>query len=314
MTDSPRVLVLMSTYNGENYVADQIDSVLGQEDVNLTLWIHDDRSTDRTFSICQHYAATHPNVIAIQNELNLGVTNNFLNPLFEPSADGYDYYAFCDQDDVWLPPKLSRAAECFSKLPLNCPALYFSEIQDVDANLQNPPQELSIFRSCEDRYGVVLLRNWVPGCTMVFNAAFLQLLRKFPCKSLPVIHDTWVHRLARCCATVIPDYDHAYILRRLHGDNVAGETLSNFQSAEKFAKALRMSLAPTLHPQFRCAQLIAEHYSEEVRPEARPALQSLLDYRTSPSARCNIAFGMQFRMPTTSTRFANVVHTLFRRW
>lgn len=91
------VQVVMSTYNGEKYLKEQIDSILSQEGVDVRLYIRDDGSSDRTTDILASYQE-HKNV-KIEKGNNLGFAKSFLTALDE--CDEADYYAFSDQDDVW---------------------------------------------------------------------------------------------------------------------------------------------------------------------------------------------------------------------
>lgn len=119
------VQVVMSTYNGEKYLKEQIDSILSQEGVDVRLYIRDDGSSDRTTDILASYQE-HKNV-KIEKGNNLGFAKSFLTALDE--CDEADYYAFSDQDDVWEKDKLSTAIQSIntpsnpSSTPLITPTL-----------------------------------------------------------------------------------------------------------------------------------------------------------------------------------------------
>ena len=113
-----KVAILMSTYNGEKYLDEQIGSILAQEGVDVTLYIRDDGSSDRTAEIIKYYCKSYHNVSFTQGE-NLGVGNSFMQLVYD-AKDVYYYYAFADQDDIWLPEKIKMAADKIkeSKRPL----------------------------------------------------------------------------------------------------------------------------------------------------------------------------------------------------
>src|SRR5690554_3762938 len=100
-----KIAIVLSTYNGEKYISEQLDSILNQTYQNFMLYIRDDGSKDSTISIIQKYQKTNPTKITfIQDDLgNLHVFDSFKQLLLHSSGD---YYVFCDQDDIWTTNKL----------------------------------------------------------------------------------------------------------------------------------------------------------------------------------------------------------------
>ena len=119
-----KVQILMSTYNGEKYVDEQINSLLQQDHTNLEILIRDDGSKDSTVSILEEYNREYPNIKLIIDE-NKGVISSFFELAMKASEEA-DYFAFCDQDDYWKPQKISRAVNLLEKESPNTPLLYFS--------------------------------------------------------------------------------------------------------------------------------------------------------------------------------------------
>ena len=115
-----RVCVLMASYNGEKFIREQIDSILRQEGVEVSLVVRDDHSTDSTPEILREYEEAGK-ISVLRDDIHLGAPNGFMKLLYE--ADPCDYYAFADQDDIWLPDKLSRAVNAIRGF--NGPALYW---------------------------------------------------------------------------------------------------------------------------------------------------------------------------------------------
>ena len=101
-----KVCVLMSTYNGEKYLKEQIESILNQENIEVDILIRDDGSTDNTLNILENYTQKYKNIRYYTGE-NLRSAKSFMNLLF--TVKEYDYYAFSDQDDVWKKNKLYTA-------------------------------------------------------------------------------------------------------------------------------------------------------------------------------------------------------------
>ena len=100
------IAVAMSTYNGELYIKEQINSILEQKNVKVELFVRDDGSKDKTLGILETYGEKWNNIHFIKGE-NLGVGNSFMELLYSIGCE-YEYYAFADQDDVWLPDKLNQ--------------------------------------------------------------------------------------------------------------------------------------------------------------------------------------------------------------
>lgn len=228
----PKVLVLMATYNGERYLSEQIDSILNQKYVDVTLLITDDCSRDGSYALAQTYAQTDSRVISRCNEANVGVGMNFLNMLYAVDFGQYDYVAFSDQDDVWLDDKLFIACNAISDeetrsdakrvIGFGAPVLYCSDLQNVDADLTHPVLELKALNLKHEKRATPLIRNYFSGCTMVMNSSMVKLFQSWRLSEIYRIHDVWLALVARYCGNLIIDFANARILRRITGGNVAG--------------------------------------------------------------------------------------------
>lgn len=169
--DTKSVQVVMSTYNGEKYLKEQIDSILSQEGVDVRLYIRDDGSSDRTTDILASYQE-HKNV-KIEKGNNLGFAKSFLTALDE--CDEADYYAFSDQDDVWEKDKLSTAIEILEEESQSTPLLYCSALQRVDENLN--PLHVQSYHGLRINLPSMLTRGRLAGCTFVFNNTLRNLVK-----------------------------------------------------------------------------------------------------------------------------------------
>lgn len=228
----PKVLVLMATYNGEKYLSQQIDSILNQKNVDVTLLICDDCSSDGSFRIAQNYSHDDARVVSKRNVANVGVGMNFMNMLYDVDTTQFDFVAFSDQDDVWLDDKLSIACKAISSKtskpsarlinPFGVPVLYCSDLQNVDKNLDNPVWELRALGLNHDKRAIPLIRNYYAGCTMVMNISMVELVQSYKLNEVYRIHDAWLALIARYCGNLVIDLDNARILRRITGNNVVG--------------------------------------------------------------------------------------------
>ena len=214
---NPTVSVLLSTYNGEKYIREMIDSILSQDDVSVKLIIRDDGSSDSTKDILKEYGDR----ITVDFAKNAGVGVSFMNLVYF-AGDETDYYAFSDQDDIWLPDKISRAVAYLKDHTE--PALYASNQTLVDAECNkirdrhSEPPGCSIYQ--------ILCNNKLSGCTMVWNKELQKLLVRN--ESRPTaellkkrIHDVWVGAVAASVGSIYFDMESG-ILYRQHENNVVG--------------------------------------------------------------------------------------------
>ena len=212
----------MSTYNGEKYLKEQIDSILAQKDVDVTLYISDDCSKDNTVKIIQDYQENHKNIILHQNEKNKNFTYNFLDSLFEfKDNDEFDYYAFSDQDDVWLDKKLISGIRKIEQSDTN--ALYCSNLRIVDENLK----QYDIMNKkikLNDKYERILTGNIATGCTMILNKGMKNIATIYRPDNI-YLHDYWLAIIA--CFTenckFIYSKEDDFILYRQHSNNLIGQ-------------------------------------------------------------------------------------------
>ena len=133
----PSIAILLCTYNGARFLPAQLASLAHQSFTNWRLFVSDDGSSDETLAIVSEYKdrlGTAP--VAVRNGPRQGFVKNFLSLACDPSL-AFDYYAYCDQDDVWEPDKLARAVERLSSRPAHIPAMYCSRTMLIDERGSN---------------------------------------------------------------------------------------------------------------------------------------------------------------------------------
>ena len=204
----------MSTYNGEKFVRAQIDSILKQKDVEVYLVIRDDGSSDDTVNIINSYAASNPNIFSISSH-NLGCKKSFFlcaEYVYKRFKD-IQYFAFSDQDDVWLGDKLSAGINnlknnlsTYEKIPL----LYFCTPEIVDSHLNS----LGIRWRAEHQL------SFVEAC-LVFNREALRLVLMGQPERMSM-HDSWMYKAVLACGGIVVEDKAPHILYRQHGNNVIG--------------------------------------------------------------------------------------------
>ncbi len=229
----------MSTYNGEKYIREQLDSILEQDCERLgvaavRLLVRDDGSKDGTQKILEEYAMRDPKHIRWYQGQNVGVIKSFLELVCK--AGESDYYAFSDQDDYWMPEKLTRAIEKIESRPQDLPVLYCCRPKLVDAQLQ--PLETEIKRPpMRPSFRNAMIENIATGCTEVWNVPLQKLLlRGVP--SFTVMHDWWVYLTAACFGEICYD-EKPFIGYRQHGGNVLGENTSRVKELKMRLKRYR---------------------------------------------------------------------------
>ena len=215
-----KTAVLLSTYNGERYLKEQLDSILTQSGVELTLYVRDDGSSDRTAAIIEEYRNNYSCIVFSKGE-NLGVGNSFMQLVYDVPHE-YDYYAFSDQDDIWLENKLIKAIEMIRDT--EGPVLYTSNQLLVDD--RGNELELRHSSAPDTSYMQILCSNRLSGCTMMWNSSLQKILsdeKRRPSRQMLVnrIHDVWVAMTASVTGRIVFD-SNAYILYRQHENNVVG--------------------------------------------------------------------------------------------
>jgi len=217
----------MSTYNGAEYLHEQVISILNQKGVDITLYIRDDGSTDiKTLAALEKLSEENRNIQLIRGE-NLGVVKSFFE-LMILCSDNHDFYAFADQDDVWLDDKLLCAATSLQKLIDDAdvieigdsvPAMYYSRLEFVDKYLNHLgfspiPHEKGFHNA--------LVQNQATGCTVVLNKSARNLISQhLPDWSL--MHDWWCYLVVSAFGLIYYD-DKPRIKYRKHGNNVTPAT------------------------------------------------------------------------------------------
>ncbi len=211
---SPRVAVLMSTYQGETFVVEQIRSILSQLPPDGRLIVRDDGSTDRTLERVRDIRDTRVEVTAGPN---LGFAGSFLTLLCGVGDDA-DVVMLADQDDVWLPGKIERACRALRGFEGE-PALYFSRLQLVDRELRPLGETPRWPRG--PSFANALCENIATGCTMALNARGVRLVSRYGDVRKIYFHDWWIYLVVSALGKVIMD-DEPTILYRQHGANVVG--------------------------------------------------------------------------------------------
>ncbi|MCR5467561.1 MAG: glycosyltransferase family 2 protein [Lachnospiraceae bacterium] len=292
-----KLQVLMSAYNGEKYIIEQLDSIFAQTYPEVEVLVRDDGSTDSTVSLLNDYQKTHDKLV-IFSEKNIGLTKSFLNLVAKSDAD---YVAFSDQDDYWLPNKLEEAVKKLEKV--DGPALYCSNQILTDGKLN--PLDNSNMPSYTAGFGNALIETICTGCTCVMNKELVDNIKTH----LPehaIWHDWWAYLVASYIGTVIFDED-AFIYYRQHGGNKLGasrSTLVMIRNKWEYLKKSRGKLGRQLED-------FKKLYRDD--PEKDALVDLLLASRKSVTARIKLVFTSKiYRQRTLDNHVVNCLYLINR--
>ncbi|MCC4328502.1 glycosyltransferase family 2 protein [Limosilactobacillus reuteri] len=220
--EQDKIAILMSTYNGERYLREQIESIQKQTNNNWHLYIRDDGSNDKTASIISKFANSDDRITFFNEEniCNVGVIRSFMDLLKNVDAD---FYMFSDQDDIWKRNKIQRALDLITKEKYpEIPLCLHTELQVVNDDLK--PIELMKRGRVWDDFLHFLFGNCVTGCTVMINQKLKEKLRiDLIDLNKIAMHDWWFAEVASAFGKVIYD-PNPTILYRQHIDNVVGGT------------------------------------------------------------------------------------------
>ncbi|MFT4537234.1 MAG: rhamnosyltransferase [Saprospiraceae bacterium] len=171
MSYSPKVAILMAVYNGSEYIDEQIASILSQQYVDLTVFISIDRSVDDSYLKCRGWAESDPRIILLKYGERFGSAGrNFFHLINSVSLDDFDYVAFSDQDDIWLPGKLARGIS----LMKSCS--YDAYSSNVIAFWPSNRVKL-IDKAQEQTHQDFYYEAAGPGCTYILKKVVLQKIK-----------------------------------------------------------------------------------------------------------------------------------------
>lgn len=286
----PLIDILMATYNGERFIAEQIESIQRQSYKNWRLLVSDDCSTDGTLDVVRSYAAEDGRIrIVSEGVKHGGAKENFFSLM---TCSDAPYCMFCDQDDVWLPDKIKDCLEAMSCLEIRhaggVPLLVFCDMKVVDSNLN------IIHASFEDAcnydtrrvaFKYLLAQNVAAGCSILLNRAAIDAnLIIDDCSSIEM-HDWWMILVVSAFGA-IGYVDSALSLYRQHDNNELG--------AGEYAPIKRAKDTTFMLERFRSTieQAVAfrEIFGDEISPEDKRCLDFYISAGNTRSLLCALFY------------------------
>lgn len=288
MEDSTKIVnILLSTYNGEKFLHEQLESLFAQKDIKPVITVRDDGSDDATIIFLNEYQKN--NKLVWYTGENLGPARSFLD-LLQQSED-YPYYAFCDQDDVWDEDKLKIAVDKLVGYT-DIPAVYYSTAGKVDEELN--PLPTSTFIQPKNFAGYLVTSG--AGCTMVLNHTMAEVLKEYN-PSYCCMHDLWVLRLCATLGGKIVYDTESHIKYRQHSSNVYGGQKSILTKIKYQIHNKACSSSNT-------AQELLKGYSDGISKEKLYYLEMLANYKKSFRTKMRLMFDKEV---TTGRRKSDLV-------
>lgn len=294
------IVVLMSTYNGEKYVEQQINSILNQTEKKVKIIIRDDGSKDKTCEILKKMENKYDNIKVIYGN-NVGVPESFKKMLELEFNDNEKYLFFCDQDDVWLENKIEKAVSELKKHD-DKPAYYYSEVTAVNEKL------IPMFKSNYtgvDTVGSSYNTTPAIGCTVAFNRKLLDIIKNHKLPKNIVMHDLYLYRVCLAIDGVVIHDSDSYIYYRQHESNVIGITNSNFKKMKvysKYNKTRRMM-----------AKEIIDIYSDKISKSNYKILSKIANFndKMPASKRIDLLFDKNYNSKKIKSNLKFIYDILF---
>lgn len=224
------VAILMSTYNGEQYLEELIESLLSQSYNKWILFIHDDGSTDKTKSIINSYSNLYSNILLIELPERLGAKESFMRMLMDVDAN---YFFFCDQDDVWNENKIERTLKVMKELEakhFQAPILVHSDLEVTDNKLETISPSFWKQSGINNRlsFNRLGVHNSITGCTMMINH-YAKDVVVYPAPNA-TMHDVWIALCVAKANGIIYGIKESLIKYRQHSRNTLGAVSSQKHS------------------------------------------------------------------------------------
>lgn len=215
------IAILLSTYNGVEFLTQQLDSLFAQVDTSFKIFVRDDGSQDSTLEVLQGY-----DVKLLPSNINLGCKDSFSTLLkFATTNSDADYFMFCDQDDVWYPDKVEKTLAKMKSMEAeysDIPLLVHTDLEVVDESLETIAPSMWQYEHLlpdKNTFSRLLIQNSVTGCSVMINRTLAEKSLTIP--SSAIMHDWWLGLVASQFGK-IGFIAEPTIKYRQHGKNTIG--------------------------------------------------------------------------------------------
>ncbi len=227
---TPSVAILMCTYNGALYLQEQLDSIQAQDYQSWKLYVSDDGSTDQTLPILKSYQALWgKDKLHILKGPCKGFQKNFISLITSKKIHA-DFYMLCDQDDVWLPKKITVAISYLQSQDPSRPQLYCGRTSYVNKKLKFIEHSELFLRPTSFHNAIV--QSIAGGNTMAYNNALKKIPMGF--KDIRIVaHDWWLYILCELSGGKTYFDQESQTLYRQHERSLIGANTSWLAKARR---------------------------------------------------------------------------------
>lgn len=307
-SNNMKIAVLMSTYNGEKYLSEQINSILVQnlpDGCQMELFIRDDCSNDGSITILEDFS--HRMGIHFTTGENLGAAKSFMKLLQD--NEGFDYYAFADQDDYWYPDKLKNGINALSAI--NGPALYCSNCDLVDNALKpigrlthrkNPSYTLT---------SVLCLASCAQGCTSVFNKELASIIQNNTLPKVFIMHDSLITCVCALLNGKIIFDSKPSMKYRMHGKNVSGMVCVKQNLGELVVDRIKEITTKRKISMYKQTASILEVYGELIGEDNKKIGRIVIASEKSMIAKFRLVLSKELKHDTLNKTITKKLTILF---
>ena len=222
------IVILLSTYNGEKYIKQQLDSLHSQTYKKFKIIVRDDKSTDNTLEILKSF-----DIKLVDSNQNLGAKKSFASLLeYAVQNSNAKYFIFCDQDDIWEKDKIEKTLKKMEEMEnefCNMPLLVHTDLKVVDEKLNTLSPSMWKYQNINpssNSLNKLLIQNTITGCTMIINRKLARKCLNIASKA--IMHDWWIGLVASTFGK-IGYLDYSSIMYRQHGKNDTGTQKYSFK-------------------------------------------------------------------------------------
>ena len=232
-TSDKKVAIILAFYNGNEFIEEQITSILNQSHKNFVLYISDDNSSQKFSLKSFKLSPSDEEKIKIsKRNKNLGYTLNFLKTLYSLD-NSFDYYAFSDQDDVWHKDKLKNAISSLQRYSSEIPSLYGCRTEIIGKN-KNIRLGKSKLHKREPSFQNAIIQNIFGGNTMVFNNSAKKIICKSIKQNKIISHDWWCYQIISGNGGNIIYDKRIFLKYRQHSENLIGSNIKFKSKLKRF--------------------------------------------------------------------------------